>query len=110
MPELVTIDEAKAHLRLTGSEEDLDLTAKLTVATDLVVAHVTQRDDGEWADEVAAWDADTVPTPVKHAVLVQFAELYRVRGDDDQTVGENDAALSPLVRRLLSPYRDPTLA
>ena len=112
MPDLVTIDEVKDHLRITTNEEDPDLSLKLKAAEALVLAYVQKRDDGSYATTVAAWTAETAPWPIKHAILVQCAELHRLRGDDEPNLGEsNDGSdLTPLVKRLLRPYKDLMLA
>lgn len=130
MPDLVTLAQAKRHLRLgepdvPSSEEDADLVDKIAQASALVIDYVSQRisetDAGSppttWAAEVATWDVNSsppaLPPPiVQAATLVQLAELWRYRGDDPA----NDAPmrtpgfLSPMVVSLLYRYRDPALS
>lgn len=109
MAELVTIDEAKAHLKLSGSEEDGDLDLKLTQAHALVLDYVTQQreataDVGTWAATVAAWTASTAPDQVKAAIMACFGELYRFRGDED--FEPNPERWQQYLKRL----RDPAIA
>ena len=123
---IVTLDEAKRHLRLpptTGSpagsplaDDELDLQAKIDAAEALVLDYVAQRRTDVasplWVDQVLAWDATTVPPVVKAAVLIQVGELYRFRGDDvaAETPGRAPGTLAPFVVALLHRYRDPALA
>src|SRR5262245_2756263 len=101
---LVSLDVAKQHLRITGTDHDADVQQKLTASQDRVIAYL-----GAAAD--ATWDETTVPTPIAQAILELLARFYEHRGDDlhpDQT-GPDTATWASL-ERLLSLYRDPTLA
>lgn len=114
MESLVTLAQAKAHLKLpTVTTDDRDLQAKLDAAHEIVGDYIKQRrddDDGvTWAETVDAWDADSAPKRVLQAVLLQFADLYRFRGDDEgakRGQGELSAAVTALLYRL----RDPAVA
>lgn len=109
MADLITLDEAKAHLRVTTLMEDGDINDKLVAAQQVVIDYLTRRDT-TWNAEMAAWDAETVPASVRHAILVQLGELYRKRGDDVETDPRGPVALSPTVMALLMRYRDPGVA
>jgi len=114
---LVTIAQAKAHLKLdipttpTPDPTDADLLLKLAAA-EAMVLHYCNVDLGSpfpWTDET-----DT-PMEVQSAILYQLAELYRFRGDDPGTImstpsREPGHALSPIVEGLLFAYHDPVLA
>ena len=95
---LVSLELAKQHLRYTGTDHDADVQQKLTAAQDRIVAYLAGAAD-------PAWDDTTVPTPVAEAILELLAYFDRWRGDD-QTTAETWAA----IEKLLSMYRDPTLA
>lgn len=124
MPDLlVTLAQAKAHLRLPTdvTADDADLQLKLEVAQELVLDYVAQRvdDADDWSATVAAWDEDTVPKRVQQAILLQFAELWRFRGDDDPDdqpgqwkaqVQDEIGMLSPAITRLLYRLRDPAIS
>lgn len=115
MASLVTLQQLKGHLKLPdlGSpdprEEDLEI--KLDAAEEIVLGHIARTDDEDWTAAIAAWTEETVPRRIKVAILMQAADLYRFRGDDapaDQRKAE-EGFLAPDVRRLLVPFRDPTL-
>lgn len=119
MADLITLQEAKRHLRLPEefdsplSAHDEDLQAKIDQATELVTGYVTHLlSDTTWPATVAGWTVATAPQVVRAAILRQTAELYRFRGDDpdtDQPVTDG-GYLAPSVRTLLHRLRDPTLA
>ena len=112
MPNLVSLEAVKSHLRITGDDENNDLMAKLQAAEIIILSHLTQRDDGTWETTKAAWTEATVPRAIKHAILMQVGELYFVRGDDAQPTVDRPlrGSLSPVVESLLMPYKDPGLA
>lgn len=112
-PLLVTLTEAKAHLRITTPDDDpgdADLTMKLTHAQALVLDYCGST--AWWRTITATWTADTLPDVVKAAILLELGELYRYRGDDyaleesPRTDGED---LNPRVRDLLRRSRDPVV-
>lgn len=74
---LVSIDEAKRHLRANGvsADEEADVQAKLDIATSVVVGW-----SGSLAD--ADWDESTVPPAVHQTILMLLTELFDDRGDD----------------------------
>jgi hypothetical protein len=114
--ELVTLEQAKSHLKLPLDidTEDEDLQLKLFVAHEVVMDYLTQRLDeaDEWATIVQAWTADTVPKRVIAAILIQFGELYRERGDDADRRYDPSAmgTLCPDVVKLLYRLRDPAVS
>lgn len=99
---LVTLDQAKRQLRIRHSEADIDIEDKLQEAEDIVMRYLNGADDPEW-------DQDTVPGAVRAAILRQTAHLFRFRGDA-QMPDLDDDGLAPGVKRLLVPYRTPTIA
>ena len=113
MPDLlVTLAQAKAHLRLPTdvTADDADLRLKLEVAQELVLDYVAQRvdDADDWSDTVDGWDVDTVPKRVQQAILLQFGELWRYRGDEADP--RSEPTLAPAIQRLLCLLRDPALS
>ncbi len=170
MAALVTLTEAKTHLRISGSTNDTDVTQKMTAASDAVLRHIGGRrivvdslsSSGgvatvvtavahglTTADSVSIWGAEqaayngtftvtvtdattftvvvygtpetpatgylglstapswtdvTVPTDVKHSVLLLLTSFYENRGEAD------DKGAWAAVERLLSPYRLPAMA
>lgn len=112
--EIVSLDQAKTHAKrsLTQTDEDDDFTLKLRQAHGLVLDYVASSKDDDYVEAMLLWDEDSAPAAVQAAIMVQFKDLDRFRGDDDQP-SENDVDgffLSPRVRRLLTHYRDPTIA
>jgi len=113
MPEVITLAEAKAHLRITSDAEDGDIDDKLAAATQVIIDYLSRRDQ-DWNDEMDAWTSETVPKSVRAAILVQLGELYRTRGDEDvaeaRPTEQGTRGLSATVTALLMRYRDPGVA
>lgn len=119
IPRLLTLAQAREHLRTVDLEDDVDLQLKIDAATQLVCEYISDRQpaDEDWIATIEGWDGvsypSTAPPVIVAAVLQQVAELYRFRGDDvegDLPKSVEHGALSPLVARLLHRYRSPTLA
>lgn len=112
--EIVSSDAARQHLRISDDEwsaEEDDFTLKLLQAHALVLDYVDRPNDDDFHAEMLEWDEDTAPKAVQAAILRQFADLVRFRGDDEDLAGRADGLhLSPRVRQLLAMYRDPALA
>jgi inactivated superfamily I helicase len=108
---LITFEAAVNHLRQNGvvvaaSPEEpaaADLLLKMEQASALVVAHLKR--PAEWAVDDRPED-DPEFAIVQAAVLKVLGNLYRVRGDDEQS----PAPVSADVVSMLSLHRDPTLA
>lgn len=110
---LVTYEQAKEHLRLSGDAERADLERKLEQATAMIILYIQRPDHG--------WTTETDPAVDMEFALVQAAicetvgDLYFNRGDQaedpralDETIG--GAFLPRHVRRMLMPLRSPTCA
>jgi hypothetical protein len=103
---LWTVDEAKVHLHVRGTDHDADITQKLDAAQERIVAYL-----GAAADPT--WDATTAPRAVRHAIVILTAHWYEHRGDDAGASAPGappDAGPWAEIRELLSHYRDPALA
>jgi len=118
-PEIVTLDEAQAHLNLSPapdgspSAQDADLQMKLDAATEFVCAYIADRTptDDEWVATIEAWTPTTAPQVVRLAVLETTADFYRFRGDDADGDRQREPGFLPAAARsLLVRYRDPVLA
>lgn len=104
VPKLVSLEEAKRHLR-GGESPDVGQTEQeIQIKLDQATAFVL-RLCGALADD--AWDVSTVPAPVVTAILMHLAELFADRGDE-----ERDVPFGSHVARYLmaAGYRDPVLA
>ncbi len=99
MPSYVTLEQAKAHLRVVVSDEDTDIDLKSQQAAGIIADYLKSRVDD-------SWDETTVPTPVQAATLLMLTHLYEHRGDEMAA----DMTLWAAIDRLLVRYRDPALA
>lgn len=98
---LITLDEAKTHLHVPfeGTAHDVDITAKVEQAQDVILDYLKHGAD-------PAWTAETLPRPVRAAMLLMLTHLYEHRGDDM----DPDEPLWMAIGRLLARFRDPALA
>jgi hypothetical protein len=114
---LVTLDEAKTHLRLplTDTADDADLTEKLTAAETIMLTAIGSTP--EMRDTIAGWTAATLPPNVRSVILLELGELWRYRGDDPEApprwtpdVAEGASSFSPAITALLRLVRPQVLA
>lgn len=112
--EIVDLDVAKQHLRITSDHADDDVQMKLDIAHGMIEDYIlsTEGRRAGWAAEIDSWDDETAPKPVVAAVLCQLEELWRFRGG--QLEGEmpkrNRGDLSPQVESYLRRQRDPVVS
>jgi len=103
MAALVTLPEAKAHLRIMHDDEDATITLMMNAATEIVVDYI-KRPDHEWTDADA-------PFLIKAAVLLVLTGLYENRGDEESPdYSQADGYLAKTVTAILHRYRDPAFA
>lgn len=108
---LVSIDQAKAHLRIDtdslipSDAADADLLLKIDAAEGIILDYLKIP-----VTSPEYWDSSTVPPMVQAAILLQLGELYRFRGDDVEHGPQTTGDLSPIVTNILRRYRDPALA
>lgn len=100
---LVTLDEAKLHLRIDDDDHDDDIIEKLLGASSMITDYLKLGGalPSTWIDETGSI---TVPADIKAATLLALAELYRERE------AQYADPLSKGVRDLLIRHRDPSLA
>jgi hypothetical protein len=104
---LVTLTQAKGHLRIRHTEEDEEIQDKLDQAEDIVLDYLHM--------ESSEWDTENVPGRVQAAVLEVLADLWEHRGDDNEG-GEAfqnrmaDGELHPRVTRYLYRLKDLVIA
>jgi hypothetical protein len=96
---LVSLGQAKDHLRIEHDYSDADIVDKMEQASAIVVDFLTTQAD-------PTWDELTVPKPVQTAILWVLAHLWAHRGDE---VGKDDELWAAL-NRLLARFRDPAYA
>lgn len=95
---IVTLEEAKAHLRVDGDVEDADIAIKLDAAEAAVAQRLNR--PVPWQD--ASGIDVPVPAPVKAAILLLLGDLYATR---EGAVTGTIRTENTTVDRLLSPYR-----
>jgi hypothetical protein len=107
VPQLVTIEEAKGHLRANGVPIDVqaDIQSKLDQATAIILDYLNTT--AHWRAITATWTEQTLPAPVHAAILLQVADLFAWRGD---ARAERDDELAPGVAGILRRMRDPVIA
>lgn len=119
IPTLVTVAQAREQLNEVSAASDAGLQLKIDAATQLVCEYIQDRQpaDPDWIAEIESWDGtespSSVPAVIAQAVLIQVAELYRFRGDDEDGAvpkGAESGDLAPQVTRMLKRYRSPSLA
>ena len=100
---LVSLQEAKDHLRITTAAldpGDTDIQAKLDQAEAIIIRYLKSQADPLWVSPA------TAPANVRAAILILLTALREHRGDD-QTLDEGAWVT---IERLLVSYRDPALA
>lgn len=102
---LLTLVQAKSHLRITTADDDVDIALKLAQAEATILERCAAT--SHWAPIVAAWTDVTVPLSVQAAILLLVAHLHEHRGDDDMGI---DEALWQALDRLIALNKDPVLA
>ncbi len=93
MVALVTLAEAKAHLRVLNTDHDTDITMKMGQASDIIIDYIKTPDHG--------WTDSTAPNLIKAAILLVLGTLF----DEREGAGIPDG-----VKDILWRYRDPALA
>ncbi len=107
----VSLTVAKAHLRVTISEDDDIIQLYLETAHHLVIDRLERATtDTQVLATIEEWDEDTAPGAIKAAVLIQLGELYRFRGDDLVDVKTDQGRLSERVERFLGSWLERPLA
>jgi len=95
MAVLVTLDQAKAQLRIDHTFQDTFLTEKLEEATAIVLNYTNKQ-------PVEGWTAATLPPEVRNVILEATADLYADPGDADRpasrTTSPYDGFLTPAMR------------
>ena len=100
---LVTLVQAKAHLRITLpalDPGDLDIQLKLDQAEAIILDYLGTSTAATWLSPA------TAPGAVSAAILLFVAHLFEHRGDDQQA----DADLWQAIDRLLVRYRTSAIA
>lgn len=99
---LVTLDQAKRHLRVWHDDEDDDVLEKADHASAIVVNYLN-RDDLTWtdADNGSPPVKSDAPFEVQAAVLMVLDILWDVRNGGDIEYGQADGYLSKPITAIL---------
>ncbi len=99
---LISLDVIKTHLRLSGSNAELDaeLERLYAVAVDYCEQYINR--PIPWDDAETPSSEAIFPKSVEQAILILIAEFYENR--ELHVIGGTIAEL-PTVKRLLYPYR-----
>lgn len=113
-PMLVSMAQARAHLRIDTTDGDTDLQLKVRAASRMVIEYIRSGADAftDSAGDVyedSAGDATGVPEDVQIAVLFMLGYLDNNRSGDEKGAFERGWLPNP-VTAILAPYRDPPLA
>ena len=110
--EIVTLEQAKLHARITSDTANTDLALKLSDAHAIVLDYVANGKDADYLADMLTWDDESAPGAVRAAIMRQFAELARFRGNDDDPseVRVDGSRMAPRVKQLLNNYRTPSIA
>lgn len=102
MIDLITLDEAKQHLRVTSIHADGDIQSKIMQASAILFDYI--KVDIDTSPLSVPWGDAAVPFNIKAACALIMAELYYNREAKEADV------LSPTVKSLLHRKRTPALA
>ena len=100
---LVTLSQAKDHLRVRDDDSNADIQLKAEQASATILDRCNST--AWWRAITTTWTDATVPASVQAAVLVLLSHLYEHRGDDMAA----DAALWEAIDRLIAMKKDPVL-
>lgn len=89
---MVTLEQAKLHLRVDSSDEDVAIADLIDAATAAAADYLNQT-----TQELIA----AMPAPVKAAILLQVGDLYENR----ERQGSEAYYQNRAYERLLNPYR-----
>lgn len=91
----VALEDAKRHVRVTSDDDDAYITSLIGAA------------EGHLASTGVDMEADPLPAPVAHAVLLLVGHYFENRM---AVVGDTPATVLPYgVNALVQPYREETL-
>lgn len=114
MVELITLEEAKAHLYIIHNADDNDLKLKIYAASEAVIDYLKAEGvkkfigaDGELLKNEAG-EPVQVPFKVKAATLLMLGYLHKDRDDNPGNAFEHGYLPKP-VTALLYSMRDPAL-
>lgn len=116
MTMLVTLEQAKAHLRVTHTADDDDIILKTEAASAAIINYlkpaVTDAFLDTAGDPIMTGDSppvSTVPRIAQQATLLMLGWMFCYREGDDEKAFIPGYLPAPIIS-LLYPLRDPTLS
>lgn len=109
---LVTLQQAKDHLRVDNDIQDNEIALYTEGASDAVMNYLTAMDveaSDAYMDSNGEAIAELVPSVVKNATLIMIGYLMRHRDDNEGEAFDRGYLPKP-VTALLFPLRDPGYA
>ena len=88
---MITLEQAKAHLRITHDDDDIAIQAMIDAAEAAALDYLN----------LDAFDSNGAPSPVQAAILLQVGDLYENR----ERQADRQLYASLTYERLLNPYR-----
>lgn len=86
---MITLAEAKMHLRMDSDETDMEIAGMIEAAE-------------EYLASIGCDVAEPMPAPLKQAALILITNIHQTKG----LVNENPPMLSGTFMRLVAPYRE----
>lgn len=111
---LVSLTQAKAHLRIDSDADDNYLTLLVRAASRSVIEYIRSGADA-FTDSAGDVIVDTsgdpigIPEDVQAATLLLLGYLFRYRDENPERGFERGYLPAPVLA-LLTPYRDPVIA
>ena len=96
MAALVSLEVAKAHLRVVDTSSDDDIELKVEQSSALILERCNST--AYWRAITPTWTQETIPQSVQSAILVMLSHLYENRGDDMEAHEAVMAAAVSLIR------------
>lgn len=106
MASLVTLAQAKTHLRITGTDSDDDISTKSDQATAIVLDYIKRDDDHGWEPGSPGSPGGGSPLDDRELTIVQAAILNVL----ERLWNREQDVLTEGVMRMLHRLRDPALA
>lgn len=102
MTDLITLNDARLHLRVDTTDDDAAIQAYITAASASIYTYIG---DQIYTDNTHA----TIRPDVMSACKLLVGDLYRFRDSSSRERGEGSAGYLPVyVMSLLYPYREPS--
>ena len=104
---LITLDMAKAQLKITDALRDAELAWKMAQAEDVILRYLKPKQTDEDRVPPWPWTIDTVPPAVQDAILLYLTHLDQNRGDE---LGDRDDRVWAAIANRTAMLRDKALA